>query len=73
MAQSDLESRLHDLEVDGFTILHEAIDENFRLKILNRIREMKPCDDRRLQVTLHDGSTVIASRSGSQRPRELVD
>jgi ectoine hydroxylase-related dioxygenase (phytanoyl-CoA dioxygenase family) len=41
MTQISLESRLHDLEVDGFTILHHAIDEDFRLKILNRIREIE--------------------------------
>jgi ectoine hydroxylase-related dioxygenase (phytanoyl-CoA dioxygenase family) len=41
MTRSALESRLHDLEIDGFTILHDAIDEDFRLKILNRIREIE--------------------------------
>jgi ectoine hydroxylase-related dioxygenase (phytanoyl-CoA dioxygenase family) len=41
MTQNALESRLHDLEVDGYTILHDAIDEDFRLKILNRIREIE--------------------------------
>ncbi len=41
MTQSTLESRLHELDVDGFTILHDAIDEDFRLKIVNRIREIE--------------------------------
>ncbi len=41
MNQSELESRLHDMEVDGFTILHDAIDEDCRLGILNGIREIE--------------------------------
>jgi len=41
MKQSTIESHLHDLAVDGFTILHDAIDPNFRIRLLNRIREME--------------------------------
>jgi len=41
MKQSTIESHLHDLEVDGFTILHDAIDPDFRMRLLNRIREME--------------------------------
>ena len=41
MNQSALESHLHDLEVDGFTILHDAIDQDFRLKLLKGIREVE--------------------------------
>ena len=41
MIQSELDSHLRNMEVDGFTILHGAFDEDFRLRILNRIREIE--------------------------------
>jgi len=39
---------------------------------LDAIDHMRPIDDRRLQVTLSDGTTLVASRSGSERLRRLV-
>ena len=41
MTQTELESHLHDLEVDGFTILRDAIKPDFRQDLLNRIRELE--------------------------------
>jgi len=41
MIQSTLESHLHDLAVDGFTILHDAIDPDFRMRLLKQIRELE--------------------------------
>jgi ectoine hydroxylase-related dioxygenase (phytanoyl-CoA dioxygenase family) len=39
--RSKLETHLHDLEVNGFTVLRDAIKPDFRLNILNRIRELE--------------------------------
>jgi two-component system, LytTR family, response regulator len=36
------------------------------------IAHMRPVDDRRLLVTLRDGTAIVASRSGSERLRKLV-
>ena len=39
---------------------------------LEHVREMIPHDERRLVITLSDGSEVVASRGGSQRLRQLI-
>lgn len=39
---------------------------------LDAIDHMRPVDDRRLLVTLRDGTSIVASRSGSERLRRLV-
>lgn len=38
---------------------------------LDHVKQMRPHDERRLEIHLSDGSTVIASRSGSQKLREM--
>ena len=40
---------------------------------LDHVKQMKPRGDRRLEIHLIDGSTVIASRSGSQKLREMSE
>ena len=39
---------------------------------LDHVSSMRPYDDRRIAVTLTDGSEVVASRSGSQALRDMV-
>ncbi len=39
---------------------------------LDAVRHLKPFDDRRLAVTLQDGSVVVASRAGSEELRRLA-
>ena len=39
---------------------------------LAAIDHLQPIDDRRLLVTLRDGTQIVASRGGSQRLRRLV-
>lgn len=38
---------------------------------LDHVRQMRPHDDRRLEIQLADGSTVVASRAGSQKLRRM--
>ena len=40
---------------------------------LDHVRQMRPHDDRRLEIHLTDGSKVVASRSDSQKLREMTD
>ena len=40
---------------------------------LDHVTSMRPYDERPLQLTLDDGSQVVASRAGSQRLRELME
>ncbi len=40
---------------------------------LTHVKGMRRYDERRLSVSLADGTTLVASRSGSQRLRELMD
>ena len=39
---------------------------------LDHVKQIRPYDERRLEIHLLDGSTVIASRSGSQKLRDLT-
>jgi hypothetical protein len=39
---------------------------------LDAIEHMRPYDDRRLAITLKDGSVVVASRSASEALRRLA-
>jgi two-component system LytT family response regulator len=39
---------------------------------LDAVREMRPYDERRLAITLTDGSVVVASRSASEELRRLA-
>ena len=67
-----LDLRLQELErrldPDRFIRVHRSHVVN-----LDHVKQMKPYGDRRLEIHLTDGSTVIASRSGSQRLRELSE
>jgi two-component system LytT family response regulator len=50
----------------------EAFEQVHRSHIVNlaAVDHFRPADDRRLLVTLRDGSTVLASRAASERIRE---
>lgn len=61
---SELEKRL---APDRFIRIHRS-----HLINLDQIDVMQPYDDRRLMVTLLDGTEIIASRSGSQTLRRLM-
>ena len=67
-----LHLRLHELEKrldpTRFVRVHRSHVVN-----LDHVSQMRPYDDRRLEIHLVDGSKVVASRSGSQRLRELGD
>ena len=39
---------------------------------LDHIEQLRPYDDRRLEVQMIDGSKVVASRSGSRKLREMI-
>jgi two-component system, LytTR family, response regulator len=62
---TELEQRL---DLRRFRRVHRAHIVN-----LDRVASMESYDERRLLVTMEDGSTIVASRSGSQMMRELVD
>lgn len=64
MTLAELESRL---DPERFRRVHRSHILNFDF-----VEQMQPYDDRRLLVTLKDGSRILASRSGSQRLRELI-
>ena len=40
---------------------------------VDHVASLRPYDDRRLLVTLRGGGEILASRSGSQHLREMVD
>ena len=61
----DLERRL---DPDRFVRVHRSHVVN-----LDHVKQMKPHGDRRLEIHLIDGSMVIASRSGSQKLREMTE
>ena len=61
----ELEQRL---DPDRFIRVHRSHVVN-----LDHVKQMKPHGDRRLEIHLVDGSMVIASRSGSQKLRELSE
>jgi two-component system LytT family response regulator len=67
-----LDLRLQELEQrldpDRFIRVHRSHVNN-----LDHVKQMKPHGDRRLEIHLVDGSMVIASRSGSQKLRELSE
>jgi two-component system LytT family response regulator len=60
----ELEGRL---DPDRFVRVHRS-----HLINLDHIRQMRPCGDRRLEIDLTDGSRIVASRSGSQKLKELT-
>jgi two-component system LytT family response regulator len=60
---ADLERRL---DPARFVRVHRSHIVN-----LDRVEQMRPHDERRLAIRLADGSTVVASRIGSQKLREL--
>ena len=64
MTLAELEKRL---DPERFRRVHRSHILNFDF-----VKQMQPYDDRRLLVTLKDGSQILASRSGSQRLRELI-
>ena len=39
---------------------------------LDAVRHLRPYDDRRLAITLQDGSVVVASRAASEQLRHLA-
>jgi two-component system LytT family response regulator len=39
---------------------------------LDHVKQMRPFDDRRLEIHLLDGSKILASRSGSRKLREMT-
>jgi two-component system LytT family response regulator len=39
---------------------------------LDAVREMRPYDERRLAITLKDGSVIVASRAASEELRRLA-
>lgn len=61
---TELEQRL---DPEKFLRVHRS-----HLLNLDHITQMQPYDDRRLHITLRDGSTVIASRAGSHKLRQLI-
>ncbi len=61
---SDLEARL---DPERFRRVHRAHIIN-----LDRVTSIEAYDDRRVMVTMSDGSSVVASRSGSQVLRGMV-
>jgi len=67
-----LDLRLQELErrldPDRFIRVHRSHVVN-----LDHVKQMKPHGDRRLEIYLTDGSMIIASRSGSQKLRELSE
>jgi two-component system LytT family response regulator len=64
LSLGDLESRL---DGERFRRIHRSHIIN-----LDFVTAIEPYDDRRLAVTLRDGSCVVASRAGSQFLRGLV-
>lgn len=55
------------LDPERFAAVHRAHAVN-----LDHVIEMTTADDRRLEILLRDGSTVLASRAASQRLRSKV-
>jgi two-component system LytT family response regulator len=62
-----LKDLLAQLDADRFEQIHRS-----HIVSLDAIDHMRPVDDRRLLVTLRDGTLIVASRSGSERLRRLV-
>jgi two-component system LytT family response regulator len=62
-----LRDLLAQLDPDRFEQIHRS-----HIISLDAVDHMRPIDDRRLQVTLSDGTSIVASRSGSERLRRLV-
>jgi len=62
---NDLEQRL---DPGRFLRVHRS-----HILSLDHVKEMRPHGDRRLEVVLHDGSVVLASRAGSTRLRRLLN
>jgi two-component system LytT family response regulator len=60
----DLERRL---DPGRFVRVHRS-----HLVNLDHVKQMRPCGDRRLEIDLADGSRIVASRSGSQKLREMT-
>jgi two-component system LytT family response regulator len=62
-----LKDLLAQLDTDRFEQIHRS-----HIVSLDAIDHMRSVDDRRLLVTLRDGTSIVASRSGSERLRRLV-
>lgn len=62
-----LKDLLGQLDPDRFEQIHRS-----HIVSLDAIDHMRSVDDRRLLVTLRDGTSIVASRSGSERLRRLV-
>lgn len=62
---SEVESRLDPAD---FVRVHRAHVVN-----LARVRAMRRYDDRRLQITLEDGTRIVASRAGSKALRAMIE
>jgi two-component system LytT family response regulator len=62
-----LKDLLDQLDPDRFEQIHRS-----HIVSLDAIDHMRSVDDRRLLVTLRDGTSIVASRSGSERLRRLV-
>jgi len=65
MTLTELEQRL---DGDRFQRVHRSHIVN-----LDQVAKMRPYDERRLVMTMRNGSEVIASRAGSQRLRHLAE
>jgi two-component system LytT family response regulator len=57
----------HRLDPRRFVRVHRSHVIN-----LDHVKQMRPYDDRRLEIYLNDGSKVLASRSGSRKLREMT-
>ena len=55
------------LDPEQFVQVHRA-----HIVSLDAVAELRPADDRRLLVVLRDGTSIVASRSASERLRRLV-
>ncbi len=55
------------LDPDRFVRVHRS-----HLVNLDHVRQMQPCGDRQLAIHMTDGATVVASRAGSQKLKELT-
>lgn len=67
LVQIPLKELLACLDPDTFEQVHRSHIVN-----LNAIDHFRAADDRRLLVTLRDGSSVLASRAASERIRERI-
>ncbi|MCC6131391.1 MAG: response regulator transcription factor [Acidobacteria bacterium] len=67
LVASSLAQLAGSLDPADFERVHRAHIVNFRA-----VRHLRPAGDRRLQITLKDGSTLVASRAASVRLRQRI-